>query len=403
MDPEVLKKLLEDAMGKTNASTLEQLNTVLEKNFKALNTNPHGEPKKEEPKVKFGEFAFHKKLGEFALACKNFATVGKLDERLLIKDTSATGMNESDGTAGGFAVGTDVGQAMLDKTIETGILASRCTRLPISAGSNGMRFYAVDETSRADGSRRGGVQAYWENEADQFTLSKPKLRPVEMRLHKLTGLAKATDEMLSDAAFLGAFLAREFVNEFGFKIDDAIINGKGVGQPLGIVNSPGLVTVSKETNQDAATVVYNNVVKMYNSMPYRNRNGAIWVVNGEVEDQLPTLMLEGQASMFPAYMPPGGLSDKPYGTLRGRPVIPIEQCAALGTVGDIMFIDFSDYFIIEKGGIDSAVSIHLRFDYNEQVFRWTLRMDGQHIKNSPLTPYKGTKQTSTAVALQTRA
>lgn len=403
MDPEVLKKLLEDAMIKSNGATLEQLNTVLEKNFKALNINPHGEPKQEPKDVKFGTPAFYKALGDFAIATKEFATSGKMSDKLVTKDSTATGMNESTGIDGGFLVGTDVGQAMLNQTLETGILAQRCTRLPISTTANGMRFTAVDETSRADGSRRGGIQAYWENEADQFSLSKPKLRPVEMRLHKLTGLAKATDEMLADAPFLGAYLAREFVSEFGFKIDDAIINGKGVGQPLGILNSPGLVSITKETGQDANTVVFNNIVKMYNSMPYRNRGNAIWLVNGEVEDQLPSLMLEGQASMFPAYMPPGGLSDRPYGTLRGRPVIPIEQCQALGTVGDIIFVDFNDYYIIEKGGIDSAVSIHLRFDYNEQVFRWTLRMDGQHIKNSPLTPFKGSKQTSSVVVLATRA
>ena len=40
-----------------------------------------------------------------------------------------------------------------------------------------------------------------------------------------------------------------FAEEFGFKIDDVILNGTGSGQPLGILNSPALVTVEKKTGR----------------------------------------------------------------------------------------------------------------------------------------------------------
>ena len=97
-----------------------------------------------------------------------------------------------------------------------------------------------------------------------------------------------------------AYLSGKFVNEFGFKIDDAIVNGLGAGQPLGLLSSPGLVSIAKETDQAASTLVFDNVVKMYNSMPFRNRGKAIWLVNAEVEDQLPSLKLEGDTGV-PAY------------------------------------------------------------------------------------------------------
>jgi len=386
MDEKALKELLE----KMNASTVDSLEKVLSKVFAGGAVNPLAG--KEEKKKTF-EGDINRKLGEFAIAAKNAVVSGKIDERLIQK--APTGMEESDPAAGGYLV--------IEDTMETGILLPRCNRLPVSATSNGMRFHALDETARTDGNRQGGVQAYWENEADQMTKSKPKFREVNMRLNKLTGLCYVTDEMLQDAAFLGAYLSGKFVKEFGFKIDDAIINGLGAGQPLGLLSSPGLVSVAKEADQAAATLVFDNVVKMYNSMPFRNRGNSIWLVNSEVEDQLPSLKLEGDTGMWPAYLPPGGLSTAPYGLLRGRPVIPIEQCAALGTKGDILFVDLSEYYIIEKGGVDSAVSIHLRFDYNETAFRWTVRLDGQHIRNASLTPYKGSKKLSTAISLDTRA
>jgi hypothetical protein len=41
----------------------------------------------------------------------------------------------------------------------------------------------------------------------------------------------------------------------------------------------------------------------------------------------------------PVYLPPGGLSHAPFGTLMGRPVMPLEFCETLGTEGDIVLAD----------------------------------------------------------------
>ena len=89
----------------------------------------------------------------------------------------------------------------------------------------------------------------------------------------------------------------------------------------------------------------------------------------------------------------------------GRPVYPIEQCASLGTVGDIIFADFTNgYVVAEKGGLKTDMSIHLRFDYDESVFRFILRADGQPVRKTALIPYKGSSDTQNHfIALATRA
>ena len=103
-------------------------------------------------------------------------------------------------------------------------------------------------------------------------------------------------------------------------------------------------------------------------------------------------------------MPAGGLSDLPYGKIYTRPVLPIEQCATLGTVGDIILADLSQYLLIEKGGIKTASSIHVQFLTDETAFRFVYRVNGQPVWNSALTPFKGTSNTlSPFVALATRA
>lgn len=320
---------------------------------------------------------------------------GKVDERLSTR--AASGLNETTPSDGGFLVQQDFVTELLKRTYETGILASKVKKIPISTNANGMKINAIDEDSRANGSRWGGVQTYWEGEADEITASKPKFRQMELSLKKLTGLCYATDELLQDAAALEAVIRQAFAEEFGFKIDDAILSGSGEGEPLGILNSGAIVTVAKETSQ-TETITVENLIKMWNRLWSRSRANAVWYINQELEPYLYTLKIGDK----PVYIPAGGLSEKPYGTLFGRPVVPIEQCSAAGEVGDIILADIGQYLLIDKGGIKSASSIHVRFLYDENVFRFIYRVDGKPIWTKPLTPYKGSATVSPFVTLAKR-
>lgn len=320
---------------------------------------------------------------------------GKVDERLSTR--AASGLNETTPSDGGFLVQQDFVTELLKRTYETGILASKVKKIPISTNANGMKINAIDEDSRANGSRWGGVQTYWEGEADEITASKPKFRQMELSLKKLTGLCYATDELLQDAAALEAVIRQAFAEEFGFKIDDAILSGSGEGEPLGILNSGAIVTVAKEASQ-TDTITVENLIKMWNRLWSRSRANAVWYINQELEPYLYTLKIGDK----PVYIPAGGLSEKPYGTLFGRPVVPIEQCSATGEVGDIILADIGQYLLIDKGGIKSASSIHVRFLYDENVFRFIYRVDGKPIWTKPLTPYKGSATVSPFVTLAKR-
>jgi HK97 family phage major capsid protein len=335
-------------------------------------------------------------MAVYRAACPN----GRVDSRLTTR--AATGLSESVPSDGGFLVQQDFVSELLKRAYNTGVIASKCRKIPLSTNSNGLKINAINETSRANGSRWGGIQTYWENEADQLIGSRPKFRVMDLSLKKLTGLCYVTDELLTDAAALESVLMQGFAEEFGFKIDDAIINGNGAGQPLGILNSGALVKVAKETGQAAKTITVENIVKMWSRMWGRSRQNAVWLINQDVEPMLYTLSLKIGDGCVPVYMPANGLAGKPYSTLFGRPVIPIEQCSSLGTLGDIILADFSQYLLIDKGGINAASSIHVRFLYDESVFRFIYRVDGQPIWDKALTPYKGSSSLSPFVALADR-
>ena len=298
-------------------------------------------------------------------------------------------MSETVPSDGGFLIQQDFSNELLQEVFQTGILASRCRRIPISGNSNSLKINGVDETSRAS-TRSGGILGYWEDEADEKTKSKPKFRKIELNLKKLIGLCYATDELLDDVSALEGVIRSGFVNEFGFLLDDAIINGTGAGQPLGILQAGCLVAQGKETGQNADTIVAENIVKMYSRRFASMTSNYAWLYNQSIEPQLLTMSLAVGTGGIPVYMPPGGLNDAPYGRLMGLPAIAIEQAAALGDQGDIILANLKDgYIIAEKGGIQADMSIHVRFIYDESVFRFVMRVDGQPTRASALTPYKG--------------
>jgi len=318
------------------------------------------------------------------------------------KRAAATGLGELIQADGGFLVTKDFSAEILRKTYETGQIMSRVRRVPISGGSNGLKINAIDETSRVDGSRWGGVLSYWTAEAAAFTASQPKFRQMELQLHKITGLVYGTDEVLADAAALESIVNEALPEELMFRCEDAIVNGSGAGQPLGYLNSGAVVTVSAESGQPTGTIVFENVLKMWSRMWARSRQNAVWLINQDCEPQLYQMVLKIGTGGVPVYLPAGGVSGQPYATLFGRPVIPVEYCSTVGTVGDIQLVDLSQYLTIDKGAIQSAVSMHVRFLNDEQVFRFLYRIDGQPVWNAPLTPKNGTNTLSPFVLLASR-
>lgn len=325
------------------------------------------------------------------------------DPRLLEVQAGPAGMNEAVAGDGGFLVQQDFSAELLRLVYETGILPGRCRRLPIGPNSNGMKINAVNETSRATGSRWGGVQAYWAAEAGTKTPSAPKLRQISIDLKKLIGLCYATDELLQDAVALDGWIRQAFTEEFGFQLDDAIYAGDGAGKPMGATVCPARVTVAKEAGQAAATIVAENIEKMYARILPQSLSRAEWYINQECWPQLFKLSHAVGTGGVPMFVPAGGLSNAPAGTLLGRPIVPIEQASALGTEGDLSLLDLQAYLLAEKGGMQAATSIHVKFVTDETAFRFVVRVDGQPIPIAPITPYKGTATLSPFVTLATRA
>lgn len=335
-----------------------------------------------------------KTFGEFAVAVR--ATPG--DQRL--QGAATTYGNEGTGADGGFAVPPEFRREIWEKVMGEENLLTRTDQL-VTAGNS--ITIPKDETTPWQSS--GGVLAYWESEAGAITQSKIALQDATIRLNKLTALVPMTDELMEDAPALDSYLRAKAPAKMVSKLNTAVIRGTGVGQPLGILNSGSVITVSKESGpQTADTVIYKNVVNMWSRLYGPCRRNAAWYINQDIEPQLLRMAFdEGATDKYPVYLPANGAAGSPYATLMGRPVIPVEACSTLGDLGDIILADLSQYMTVSKGGnIKTDVSIHLFFDQSLTAYRFVFRVAGQPWWGSTITPQYGTATRSWACILEAR-
>ena len=346
----------------------------------------------------WGEF---KSLGDFVRSGFEGHQSSTFHDRCRSHFKAIQGMSETLGSDGGFTVMPEFNHNIFQHVYANDLVASTDN---YTVGGNNMTFLANAETSRAHGSRHGGLRGYWTGEGQSISASKPTVREIQLKLQKLAVVVYLTDELISDSAqALEQYVTRKAADEFNFMIGDALFNGDGVGKPLGILNAPSLLAIAAETGQTPATIVAANIIKAQNRFFAPYFGNANWYLNQDCMQQLMQLTLgTGTYSGQLVYMPPSGLSGAPYGSLGGRPLKPIEFAGTVGSLGDIVLADLSQVLSISKGGIAQAVSMHVEFLTDQLALRFTMRMNATPWENSPITPFKGTNTQSSFVCIAAR-
>ena len=335
------------------------------------------------------------KLGGFASAGEWFMAVKRAAHGDIDKRFQNAVLQEKIGEDGGFLVPEEISSAILKKMEGDESLMARCNVTQVSGNSLSLQ---VDENQPWT----GGITAYWVGEGQSITSSKPNFKQAQFRLQKVAALVYATDELLEDATALASYIGNNAPAAIMHQVNKAILSGNGAGKPQGIINSPFTYTVSKESMQSADTVLAENVLKMYSRMFPGSRANAAWFIHPQVEEQL--RLLEDGAGNY-IYLAPGGqMNQTPYGSLLGRPVIPLMGgMPAIGDLGDILFADLSYYYMIRKAsGVKSATSIHMNFDKEQTAFRFSLRLDGRCPFQAPVTTENGNYKMSAFVQLEAR-
>ncbi len=302
---------------------------------------------------------------------------------------------------GGFLIPEILRSELFEVQIEEAIVRPRATVIPMSSLRVPIPY--IDDTSHVS-SLFGGVICYWGEESAQLTESQASFGRVALDAKKLTGYAEIPNELIADAPAFSGFFDSAFPRAVAYFEDDAFIAETGVGNPLGFINCPASVNVSKESGQAAATIVWENLTKMFARMLPTSLPRACWIANIETFPQLATMALSVGTGGGPVWIgnlaTPG--SAAPPVTILGRPVIFTEKAQALGTAGDINFVDLSYYLIGDRQQMQAMVSPHYKFANDKMAYRIIERVDGRPWLQSPITPRRGSSTLTPFVQLANR-
>lgn len=344
----------------------------------------------DKPGASKGTFGFTS-LSEYVLAARNHKASGSLDPR--IANAATTYGRESVLPDGGFAVPPEYA-ANIEKIMDDS--DDSLVRFVDERPTSSNRFeQPIDEEKPWT----GGITVSWDGEGAAATAQKPKLAKLEIAIHKVRGLVNLTDELIEDAPAIQSMLTTSFAEALNDALNNAIVNGDGVGKPLGILNSASKIEVAKKVGQAADTVVADNITAMWARLHRSARAGAVWLINQDVEAQLP-LMVIGQQ---PVYLPPGGLTGQMFGTIFGRPVVLSEEMEELGDANDIALFGGKSYLLMRRRGPTLSSSLHFLFDQDLQSVKIVARYGGASKWRKTMTRKQSSLALSNIITLAARA
>jgi HK97 family phage major capsid protein len=318
----------------------------------------------------------------------------------VITKASATPLAEASGLTGGYTVPIEYAMRILQLMVQNQVVRPRATIIPMGARS--IRIPALDVTtaqSSGVSAFLGGMQMQWTEEAQSKPEFEPQFKQVELVCHELSALTIASNQLLADnAVALDSFLTALFSKSAGWFTDYAYLQGNGSGKPLGILNAPATISVTRAT---ANTFKVVDAVTMLSKLLTTSMGSACWICSQTVIPQLYQLQDAAGRNIFlpNPQAPAGGAAQSPPVTLFGLPIIFTEKLPALGTKGDVMLADASYYLIGDRMQLEIQSSIHRYFEKAQTAWRLITRVDGQPWLDNAVTLADATTTVSPFIVL----
>jgi HK97 family phage major capsid protein len=329
-------------------------------------------------------------FGEMAIGAyqSRAGASGRMPAELAAKWSKADSVwndySSTDPASAGFLIPEEMRSDILSLALEQSIVRPRATVITMGSLTQSIPF--VDVTTHV-GSVFGGMVFYWTPESGEILTSEAKFGRVKFEANKLTGGAAVPNELFADAPSLNSWLNFAIPQGLAFYEDDAFLNGSGAGQPLGARLSPAMINVTRAVADEVNTA---DIFGIYARMLPQSLSRAVWVINQTVLPQLLGLTIDvGTGGSHVGLIQMGSVAGSPVMTMLGRPIVVTEKVPALGTAGDIGFIDFNYYLIGDRQSMTIESSTHSRFMNDETQLKVVERVDGRPWIQSALTPKNG--------------
>jgi HK97 family phage major capsid protein len=284
-------------------------------------------------------------------------------------------MGEGVDSSGGFMVIPEVSNELITIRDHVSVLRGLFTSQSIQVDT--IRFISQDS----------GLAVAWTAEFAEKIRTDFAFSEFEAHVFTAAGLAVASNQLLADSKWdVDRMVSTDMAKRFISLEEQAFLSGTGVGQPLGIINTPGVQSIpytgtASQQNlldkiSDAITNVYTNFLGAPNAIVMHPRTWG-YIVKGREATAPSTYLIGAGSTAFGRRgndpLPGYGSAALPRGELFGLPVYCTPNVPTnLGDNKDesAVFVgDWSQGLVLDRQGITTDVSSHVYFTSNQTVFR----------------------------------
>lgn len=261
-----------------------------------------------------------------------------------------------DDTSLGFLAGHLYDNSVAERRYKTSPMRDVATVMNIGMAADIAMPYETERT-----------RAVWAGELQSGNKQKPKVGNVVFKPHRLTTNVGITSEMMkAGRMMIESYVRSTVTRDFALAENEAFIVGTGSAnkQPLGITNAG----ITKEvTSATAGQIAFEDLFDLVAEIPQYNK---VFVMNSKTIAELRKQKGNDQFLWTaPAENNPGTIAGIPYLTFEDMPDV------ATGSV-PVIIGDFSQYYIVENGGMEIIVDRFTRKDEGVTELQFTKFVDG---------------------------
>lgn len=302
------------------------------------------------------------------------------DDRIGIEKTYRSSVSKASldemhgGITGGYLVPVELRHDLMMDVAGEAFFRPRACVVPMSTLTLTLPVPDAVSTPSAAGVAPffGGFRDSPRKEGTTVIESEPAFKAVELNAFEIGGYALASNEMLADGGKpLDAWLRILFARSLSWYEDWFFTNGTGAGQPLGVINAPATLLVTRKTASHFDILDSQTMLSYF----YQLRGGA-----GLGCGWLTTYRALADMTAFTGWIPNGPL------VLHGMGVEPTTFQPKLGSNGDVMLVDPRFYVIGDRGEVEIGFAREepTAWSKNQSVWRVLERLDGQPLLSGPI-------------------
>lgn len=302
------------------------------------------------------------------------------------------------GSGYGYFVKPELMGSYFEIAMEDSLIEPFVAQIPVGA-TNEAKWLALDQyfiPGIGQTASASGIRVFRKGEITQRASSDAVLREILFKIADLTGITSLSRDLIADNYISAASTIQNlFMRALAFTKDFEFINGDGVGKPTGIRKSNALLTA---TRKSANKIQLEDLQAMQAIFHQSRAKSSMYIAHQSCFTELLTLKF---GSGLPAFLPNASIDQtssfsliagtsssdtkfQSHGTLLGKPIrFTTDKLEVLGTVGDIMLVDPSQYGVADRQGVEIGVSDQFQFDTDQITYRFKLRNDGKSLWTGP--------------------